>query len=1476
LQEGIIFAVFLRLINHLSKTAIKPKSTILNRKTSLTLLFSLCIVLSYAQTANFTANVTSGCSPLVVNFQDQSTGNPTSWFWDFGNGATATLQNPSTTYFTPGIYTVTLTVKNSGGSNTLTRTQYLTIYGKPSVNFITNDSASCFPLRAQFTDLSTPGAGTSNASWLWDFGDGTQSTQQNPLHVYTNTGNYTVNVKVTSDKGCYAVLVKQAYIKVAGGVVANFTNTQPAVCRPPFNISFTNSSTGPGTLTWFWDFGDGTSSTQPNPIHTYTTPGNYTVAFATTSSGGCSDTLRKVNALNIQDIKTTFTAPDSICINTPINFSNTSTPAPVSSNWNFGDGTTSTVINPIKSYPVPNNYTVTLYNTYSYCTDSFSKTIKLLRRPTANFTANTTFKCQPNLIVDFQDQSTNAVNWFWDFGDGATSVQQNPSHTYTNYGNYNVQLVVTNASGCTDTLKKTAYIKIARPVISFPSLPVEGCIPYSLSLGASISTGDAVTSYLWDFGDGSPKDAASNPSHVYTVQGTYPVSLTITTSTGCTETYTLGGAVTVGSIPNVDFTGAPNPVCAIQPVQFTNLSNPAGDKWLWNFGDGSSSISQNPSHQYSDTGLFTVELIVINSGCRASKKITDYIRVKPPIPQFKYTPDCSNRLLFNFIDLSIYDPNNTVSWLWDFGDGTQSVQQNPIHIFPALGSFNVTLTISNGSCSNPITKTITVVNENPDVVANPNPVCRPATVNFSATGVNTANIILYRWDIGTGTFLPTSFPAFSTIYTNSGFYTITLITTDINGCQDTVSKPNYIHITGPVANFSATNRTGCKGLTTTFNDLSQSDGISSIIKWTWDFGDGTAPQTFTSPPPHQHTYLNAGTYSVKLTVTDAGGCSDSYTISNYIITTDPKALFSSADTLACPRSTVQFTNQSTGINFTSVWSFGDGNTSAGFAPSNFYIDTGLYTVKLKITDQYNCSDSLIRSNYIKVQRPFASYSVNDSVSSCTPFEVDFTNTSQYYVSSLWDLGGGISTLKNPIQFYNAPGIYPIRLIVTSPGGCMDTTYGSVHVYDTIGARVTYAPLDGCKPLSVNLDVFTPGPGDYTWDFGDGVLITNDTTKMNHLYNFFGKFVPKVILTDSSGCIIPITGADTIRIKGATVKFGLDKKFFCDSGLVSFIDSTTYNDSLMVYNWDFGDGTISHVQNPSHFYNSPGFYTPSLNVLTENACVDTFRLNNEIKIVQSPLISIAGDSIICLNDFMQHLGVFDRSDTSAVQWSWQFPNGNISDLQNPVLQQYIKEGNFVVQTIVTNSSGCKDTATKNILIHPLPQVSMPSAITMQVGFPITIPATYTSNVWSWTWTTAATLNCGDCPQPVANPKFNTKYTVSFIDSNGCKNTGDIQIIVVCKNENVFVPNTFSPNGDGNNDVFYVRGRGLDRVKSLRIFNRWGEIVFEQQNFPVNNPMYGWDGKFKGNKPIPDVYVYQVEIFCDNSQIVHFEGNIALIQ
>ncbi len=1418
--------------------------------------------------ANFTVSVPGGCSPLIVDFQDQSTGGPTSWYWDFGNGATSTLKNPSTTYFNEGVYTVTLTVTNAQGSNTMTRTGVVTVYGKPSPAFTVSDSSGCFPLRAQFSDLSTPSAGTSNTAWFWDFGDGNQSTEQNPFHVYTAAGDNTVTVKVTNDKGCYSVLTKPAYIRINGGVTSSFTNTQAASCKPPFSISFNATSAGSGTLSYLWDFGDGTTSTAKSPSHVYSTIGNYTVSLVTTNSSGCADTLVKTGLINTQDITTSFAVPDRICIKEPVVFQNTSVPTPVKSVWKFGDGTTSSDTMPAKIYSASGTYQVRLINTYSFCTDSVTQPLTIAPTPVAAFSSDKVFKCQPSLDVAFQNQSTNAVSWQWDFGDGNQSTEQNPVHTYADFGYYPVRLIATNASGCSDTLQKDSLIQITKPVIKITSLPPGGCVPFTIKPVAEITTKDAVTSYLWDFGDGATS-TAQNPTHTYASQGTYTISLTITTSTGCTEVLSLPGAIKVGTIPKTNFSANPLDACASEGIQFLNLTD-ISDMWNWNFGDGKGSNGENPVHNYVDTGYFTVTLTAINNGCAKSATLVDYVHIKPPIADFVINANCANTLEFHFADASI----GAETWFWDFGDGATSTEQNPTHAYADYGTYRVKLTVTNGTCSYTFGKNVYVFNENPDFTISDSTVCKQSTIQFGAVVEDSLRFRNYLWDFGDGSRWNSadsnSGGRAYHYYPNPGIYTVTLTIRDINHCFWVISKK--VQINGAIARFSAQDTSGCQGLTTTFTDLSKSDGVNNISTRVWDFGDGT---TLTSNATSvQHTYASPGVYSVKLTVTDAFGCVDSTRRTDLIHATNPIARFT-VDTLACPGSVINFRNTSTDTSAASFWNFGNGGTSTAKSPSYSYKNVGYYDVTLKIQDRYGCSDSTKKT--ITVNRPVASFTVSDSASFCAPFEVQFTNTSQYIRSQVWDLGNGRSTLQNPVKYYVTPATYQIQLIVTSPGGCRDTAYKSITLYDTVGSRITYAPLDGCKPLTVDLATFSKGPVTYTWDFGDGVLLNNTIDTLTHVYDFFGDFVPKVILTDPTGCIIPVSGQDTIKIIGTDARFGLDNKFFCDSGLVAFIDSTTFNDPITSYTWNFGDGTTSNQPNPgSHFYAAPGIYTISLQLQTQNNCHDTFTLKDVLKVVQSPLISIGGDSVVCLNDPAQHLGVFGRPDTSVVQWQWQFPNGNNSTLQNPVVQQYGTAGNFVVTATATNSSGCKDVATKNILVNPLPVITAPSPVIKQVGVPLTIPATYSTNVTHYNWVPAATLNCTDCPQPETNTKFSTQYQVSVVDSNGCRNSAQIQVIVVCPNANVFVPNTFSPNGDGSNDVFYVRGRGLERVKTLRIFNRWGEVVFERSNFPVNDPLYGWNGTFKGNKPHPDVYVYQLEVFCENSDIIRFEGNVALIQ
>src|SRR4030095_9834246 len=167
----------------------------------------------YAQLhANFTASPTSGCSPIVVNFTDQSTGNPTQWRWDLGNGVISFLQNPSATYLTPGTYNVKLVVSNASGSDSIAKNQYITVYTNPTVNFTASDSVGCVPLFVQFTSNCTAGSGTIT-NYNWDFGDGAGSTLANTSHNYSSSGNFTVTLRVTNNYGCITTYSKSNYIQ---------------------------------------------------------------------------------------------------------------------------------------------------------------------------------------------------------------------------------------------------------------------------------------------------------------------------------------------------------------------------------------------------------------------------------------------------------------------------------------------------------------------------------------------------------------------------------------------------------------------------------------------------------------------------------------------------------------------------------------------------------------------------------------------------------------------------------------------------------------------------------------------------------------------------------------------------------------------------------------------------------------------------------------------------------------------------------------------------------------------------------------------------------------------------------------------------------------------------------------------------------------------------------------------------------------
>jgi uncharacterized protein (TIGR02145 family) len=327
--------------------------------------------------ADFTATPTSGTAPLTVNFTDQSTNNPTSWAWDFGDGNTSTQQNPQHTYQDAGSYTVQLTVSNSFGSDTETKTDYIqgnqTGYA-PVAAFTANPTSGTAPLTVNFTDQST----NNPTSWAWDLGDGNTSTEQNPQHTYQDAGSYTVQLTVSNSFGSdtetktdYIQVNQTGYAPVAA-FIAN-----PTSGTAPLTVNFTDQSTNDPTG-WLWDFGDGSTSTQQNPQHIYQDAGSYTVQMTASNSFG-SDTETKTDYIQVNQ---TGSAPVAAFTGSPtsgtapltVNFTDQSTNNPTSWQWNFGDGITSTQQNPQHTYQNAGDYTVQLTVTNSHGSDTEIKT----------------------------------------------------------------------------------------------------------------------------------------------------------------------------------------------------------------------------------------------------------------------------------------------------------------------------------------------------------------------------------------------------------------------------------------------------------------------------------------------------------------------------------------------------------------------------------------------------------------------------------------------------------------------------------------------------------------------------------------------------------------------------------------------------------------------------------------------------------------------------------------------------------------------------------------------------------------------------------------------------------------------------------------------------------------------------------------------------------------------------------------------
>jgi parallel beta-helix repeat protein len=492
--------------------------------------------------AGFTTDTLTGRVPCVVRFTDTSIGEGiTGYEWDFGDGSTSTNENPTHIYKSAGEYTVTLTVSSATGTDTVTGTIVVTggsigPGSRVSARFTASPTAGRAPLAVQFTDCST-GA----EEWTWDFGDGTNSAEQNPVHVYTSTGTHKVTLTISGADGSATttgtVMVIGGSISPGANVKAQFTSS-PSAGKAPLEVQFTDRSSG--AEEWAWDFGDGTNSTEQNPLHVYTSTGTYKVTL-TISGGDGSDTATGtvfVTGGSIGPVSQTsarFTAsPTAGRAPLEVQFTDRSSGAEEWT-WDFGDGSTSAEQNPVHVYTSTGTYKVTLTISGEDGSATTTGTVMAIggsigpgSKVSARFTAGPIAGRAP-LEVQFTDRSSGAEEWTWDFGDGTKSAEQNPVHVYTSSGTYTVTLSVSGADGSDSATGSViviggSTIPGGNAKAQFTASPIAGRVPLEVNFTDQTSW---ATNWTWDFGDGT-NSTDTNPVHVFNEKGTYRVTLVAT------------------------------------------------------------------------------------------------------------------------------------------------------------------------------------------------------------------------------------------------------------------------------------------------------------------------------------------------------------------------------------------------------------------------------------------------------------------------------------------------------------------------------------------------------------------------------------------------------------------------------------------------------------------------------------------------------------------------------------------------------------------------------------------------------------------------------------------------------------------------------------------------------------------------------------------------------------------------------------
>jgi gliding motility-associated-like protein len=1439
----------------------------------------LCLTSSIGL-AQITASATQGCAPLTnVAFSHTYTG-ATNINWSFGDGASAIIPNPTHTFTLPGTYNVVFTasVNGSNVNHQLTITVHPNPVSSFTINGITN---GCVGLQVSFTSNSTGGGGSAITNWNWAFGDGgvNASNTPTPNYQYNVGGIFDVGLIVTDANGCNASSIQEDQIIISGLPTVNLTSTpSPAsACIAPLVVAFNSnaSSNSPLTpqLTYEWNMGNGeTFNTANTPNITYDEEGTYNVTLIVTDDNDCSRTVTTVAAVSspIADFTVVGGENDTVC--QQVVFINNSTGT--SPTFQYGDGQSGVLL--WHYYENAGWYDVTLTVNNGQCQDDTTIAI-YVQIPTVTVTSSVDTICQfPHPVQFFATGSHPIATHYWNLPSGGVSTNASPIDQYgypeneyqiNEFGHPGVKVTITTTDGC--TAEGVTNFVVYRPnALFYPTLS-EGCSPLQLAFYDSSHTATSnITQWQWHFDDDSAPITSNNDDpiqHTYTAPGIYHPYLIIHTANGCKDTSWVH-TIEVGSPPNASFTISPTTVCIGDVIQIIDTTPEADNVDTWHYsGDHNMlfSCQNEPDPQVSfnsQTGTSTITMTAGFRGCYSTA--TQQINVNGPIGKLSYSCNCDAPLTYPFTA----DVSDATHWSFDFGDGqnlTNTTSTHITHTYNATGDYWVTLTSynANSGCAPHIDSVLVKVRQVEAIINLPDVICKDVDFAFNATasidGASQEGSCYnsFIWDFGDNTPPKTTSEIYTRKYEQSGYFTVELFAEDINGCIDSTSK--LVRVAGVDADFDMTYNGICLPLTV--NLQAQASGDLNITGFNWYYNDEssstgqTSSHTFTDPIYNSDGVLEY--FYVTLEVVDEAGCIT--TVKDSVMANIPNSNFQNLTPInICEGGSVTFKPllSQTGNQF--QWNFGDGSTSTTYQVNHSFAQTGFYTISLTTTNSSGCSYTKVMENMVHVQdKPIAAFmaSIPDDETICYPAQLTFTDTSivNPFGSRTWDLGNGAPSIGTASigANYNEPGLYTVTLISRTTAGCADTIAKTIQVEGPIG-NFNLSPTTICRGKSIQLSISdTSDVATWQWDYGDGTH-GGQVNQHAHQYDFnfnptSGQTVISLVLWNADSTCNAVISKN-INFVDARAGFKRNNELTALDSIhcygIADIFTNTSTSNIVQWHWNFGNGQTHNGMTPPPVTFDPGTYSVQLAVRTavNPGCVDT--LQKTMIIHPLPVVQTNGGAI-CIGDEIQ---IFANG---GISYAWS-PTETLSDAQdqNPIA---FPTTTTTYTVSVTDENDCVNTETATVVVYqPIQTVNNEQSII--IGESQLLNA-YQGEGYTYQWSPNYNIDCLDCAEVWVMPMVDTTYRVIITDLLGCYTDTSYYHVKVLPWTSVDVPDVFTPNGDGTNDIIYVKGWGIEKLHYFKIFNRWGELVFES-----NDINHGWNGYYKDKLQMADTYSYIVSV------------------